>query len=67
VHFYTDGGGSEFGHKILTGVFTAELSALFTALPHVAEVIRPPQMCLILIDSLSLIKAVLEFFFVSIG
>jgi hypothetical protein len=33
-----------FGHKILSpaGVFTAELNALFTALRHIAEVMRPP-------------------------
>jgi hypothetical protein len=38
-----------FGHKIPSraGVFTAELSALFTALRHIAEVIRPPEICLI--------------------
>jgi ribonuclease HI len=47
------------GHKIQSpaGVFTAELSALFTALRHIAEVIRPPERCLILTDSLSSIKA----------
>jgi hypothetical protein len=51
-----------FGHKIpsLTGVFTAELSVLFTALRHIGEVIRPPEICLILTDSLSLIKAMLS-------
>jgi ribonuclease HI len=38
----------------------AELSALFTALRHIAEVIRPPERCLILTDSLSLIKAMLS-------
>jgi ribonuclease HI len=44
-----------FGHKIPSraGVFTAELSALFTALQHIAEVI------LILTDSLSSVKAIL--------
>jgi hypothetical protein len=55
--FYTDGsliegcatftvhqmGRGGFGHKIL-GVFTAALGALFTALRHIAEVIRPPKM-----------------------
>jgi hypothetical protein len=41
------------------GVFTAELSALFTALRHIVEVIRPPEKCLILNDSLSSIKAML--------
>jgi ribonuclease HI len=42
------------------GVFTAELSALFTALRHIAEVIRPPERCLILTDSLSSIKTILS-------
>jgi hypothetical protein len=39
-----------FGHKTPSpaGVFTAELNALFTALRHIAEVIRPPERCLIL-------------------
>jgi ribonuclease HI len=51
-----------FGHKILSpaGVFTAELSALFTALRHIAEVIQPRERCLILTDSLSSIKAMLS-------
>jgi ribonuclease HI len=55
-------GVSDFGHKIpsLAGVFTAELSALFTALRHISEVIRPPKRCLILTDSLSSIKAMLS-------
>jgi hypothetical protein len=37
-------GGGGFGHKVLSlaGVFTAELSALYTALRHIAEVARPP-------------------------
>jgi ribonuclease HI len=39
---------------------TAELSALFTALRHNSEVIRPPERCLILTDSLSSIKAMLS-------
>jgi ribonuclease HI len=72
--FYTDGvliegcagfavhqmGVGGFGHKIQSpaGVFTAELSALFTALRHIA--IRPPERCLILTDSLSSIKAMLS-------
>jgi hypothetical protein len=67
--FYTDGsfiegcegfavhqmGVSGFGFKIggPAGVFIAELSALFTALGHIAEVIRPPERCLILTDSLN--------------
>jgi hypothetical protein len=74
--FYTDGSliegcagfavhqmsGGGFEHNILSpaGVFTAELSALFTALRHIAEVIRPPARCIILIDSLSSIKAMLS-------
>jgi hypothetical protein len=43
-------GVSGFGYKIRrpAGVFTAELSALFTDLRHIAEVIRPPERCLIL-------------------
>jgi hypothetical protein len=47
-----------FGHKIQSsaGVFTAELSALFTALRHIAEVIRPPENFLILTDCLSSIR-----------
>jgi ribonuclease HI len=55
-------GVGRFGHKILSpaGVFTAELSALFTALRHIAEVIRPPERCLILTDSLTSIKAILS-------
>jgi hypothetical protein len=42
--FYTDGSLIEgcvgvFGHRILSpaGIFTAKLSALFTALQHIAE------------------------------
>jgi ribonuclease HI len=74
--FYTDGsliegcagfavhqmGVDGFGHKIPTpaGVFTGELSALFTALRHIPEVIRPPERCLILTDSLSSFKAMLS-------
>jgi hypothetical protein len=59
VHQMSGGG---LGHKIssLAGVFTAELSALFTALRHITEVIRPPERCLILSDSLSSIKAMLS-------
>jgi hypothetical protein len=72
--FYTDGsliercagfavhqmGMGRFGYKIQgpAGVFTAELSALCTALRHIAEVIRPPERCLILTDRLSSIKAI---------
>jgi hypothetical protein len=67
VFFYTDGslieecagfavqmGVGGFGHKIQSpaSVFTAELSALFTAVRHIAEVIRPTERCLILIDSM---------------
>jgi hypothetical protein len=66
--FYTDGffiegcasfvvqqmGVSGFGYKIQgpAGVFTAELSAVFTALQHIAGVIWTPERCLILTDSL---------------
>jgi hypothetical protein len=52
-------GVSAFGHEIegSAGVFTAVLSVLFTALRHIPEVIRPPEKCLILTDSLSSIKA----------
>jgi hypothetical protein len=55
-------GVAGFGYKIRgpVGVFTAELSALFTALWHIAEVIRPPKWCLILTDSLSLVKTMLS-------
>jgi hypothetical protein len=50
-----------FEHKILSPavVFTADLSALFTALQYIAEVILPPEKCLILTDSLSSIKALM--------
>jgi ribonuclease HI len=52
-------GGVGFAHRILSpaGVFTAELSALFTALRHIAEVIRPPERFLVLTDSLSSIMS----------
>jgi ribonuclease HI len=72
--FYTDGsliegcegfavhqmGVGGFGHKIPSpaGVFTAELTALFTALQHIAEVMWPPERCLT--DSLSSIKDMLS-------
>jgi ribonuclease HI len=42
------------------GVLTAELTALFTALRQISEVLRPPEKCLILTDSLSLIRAMLS-------
>jgi hypothetical protein len=74
--FYTDGsliegcagfsvhqmGVGGFGHKSLSpaGVSTAELSALFTGLRHIAEVIQPPERCLIPTDSLSSVKAMLS-------
>jgi hypothetical protein len=43
-------GVGEFGNRMLSpaAIFTAELSALFTALRHTAEVIRPPERSLIL-------------------
>jgi hypothetical protein len=52
-------GGGGFRHKIPSpaDVFTAGLSALFIALRQIVEVIRPSESCLILTDSLSLIKA----------
>jgi ribonuclease HI len=58
LHF--DVGG--FGYNIIgpAGVITAELNALFTALRHIAEIIWPPERCLILTDSLSSIKAMLS-------
>jgi ribonuclease HI len=51
-----------FGYKIQgpAGVFNAKLSALFTALRHITGVIRPPEGCLILTDSLGSIKAILS-------
>jgi hypothetical protein len=51
-----------FGYKIRgpTGVFTAELSALFTALRHIAKVSRPPERCFSLNNSLSSIKVMLS-------
>jgi hypothetical protein len=50
-----------FGYKIRgpAGVFTVEFSGLFTALRHIAEVIQPPERCLIISDSVGLIKAML--------
>jgi ribonuclease HI len=50
------------GHKKSSpaSVFTAELSSVFTALRHIAEVIRPPERCIILTDSLNSIKAMLS-------
>jgi ribonuclease HI len=71
--FYTDGslmeargllstGVGEFGFELSSpaGVFSAELSALFMALRHIREVTQPPEKCLILTDSLSLLKAMLS-------
>jgi hypothetical protein len=51
----------EFGFKLSSpaGVFSAKLSALFMVLRHIGEVIQPPEKCLILTDSLSLINAML--------
>jgi hypothetical protein len=51
-----------FRHKIVSpaGVFTAELSALFTALRRIVAVIWPPDRCLFSSDSLSSIKAMLS-------
>jgi ribonuclease HI len=74
--FYTDGsliegiagfavhrtGVDGFGFKLSSpaGVFSAQLSALLMALPHIREVIQPPEKCLILTDSLSLIRAMMS-------
>jgi hypothetical protein len=74
--FYTDGsliegcagfavhqmGVGGFGYKIRgpAGVFTAELSALFTGQRHIAELKRPQERCLIFTDTLSSIKAMLS-------
>jgi hypothetical protein len=54
--FYTDGSLVE-GYAGFASVFTTKLSAIFTALRYIAEVILPPERCLILTDSLSSIKA----------
>jgi hypothetical protein len=53
-------GGFEYKIQGPAGVFTAERSAFFTALRHIAEVKRPPERCLILTDSLCSIKAMLS-------
>jgi hypothetical protein len=55
-------GEGSFGYRILSraGVFTAEPYALFTAIRHIAEIVRPPKKCLILTDSLSSIKVMLS-------
>jgi hypothetical protein len=42
------------------GLFTAELSALFTAQRHIVEIVRPWERCLIHTDSLCSIKAMLS-------
>jgi hypothetical protein len=54
-------GVGRLGFKLSSpaGVFSADLSALFMALRHIREVIQLPEKCLILTDSLSLIKAML--------
>jgi hypothetical protein len=59
VHQIGRGG---LGHKIQSpaDLLTVELSDQFTALRHIAEVIRPPKKCLTLTDSLSSIKAMLS-------
>jgi hypothetical protein len=56
VHQMDVGG---FRHKILNPAtfLTAKLSALFTALRHIVEVIPPPERCFFPTDSLSSIKA----------
>jgi hypothetical protein len=55
-------GGGRFGNKILSsaGVCTADLNTLFTVLRHIAEVVRPPERCLIVTEHLSLINAMLS-------
>jgi hypothetical protein len=55
-------GVSVFGYNIRgpAGVFTADRSALFTALRHIAEVIWLPERCFILTNSLISIKVMLS-------
>jgi hypothetical protein len=62
IHWWHPASVGAFGYKIQgpAGVFTADLNALFTALRHIARVIRPRERCLILTDSLSSIKAMLS-------
>jgi hypothetical protein len=55
-----DVGGYRHQIQSSAGVFTAELSALFTALRHIAVVIQPPLRSIILNDSLISIKAMLS-------
>jgi hypothetical protein len=59
IHRTGEGG---FSYKISSpaGIFTAELTALFVTLRHIGEANQPPQKCLILIDSLISIKALLS-------
>jgi ribonuclease HI len=60
VVLYMGVGGFEDMIQGPAGVFTAGLNALFTALQHIAKVIRPPERCLFLTDSQSSIKAILS-------
>jgi hypothetical protein len=59
--FHRPGEGG-FGYKIsgMAGIFTAELIVLFVTLRYIGEVIQPPENCLILTDSLSLVMALLS-------
>jgi ribonuclease HI len=59
--FYRTGDGG-FGNKISSpaGIFAAEVIALFVTLRHIGEVIHPPEKCLILTESLSLVKAMVS-------
>jgi hypothetical protein len=59
--FYRTGEGS-FGYMISSpvGIFTVELTALFASLRHIGKVIQSSEKCLILTDSLSLVKALLS-------
>jgi hypothetical protein len=55
-------GEGSFGYMISSpvGVFTVELTALFASLRHIGKVIQSSEKCLILTDSLSLVKALLS-------
>jgi hypothetical protein len=52
----------DFDYKLSSpaGILTAEFTALFVTLRHIAEVIQPPEKCLVLTDSLSSVKALLS-------
>jgi hypothetical protein len=61
IHRTGEGG---FGYEIFStaDIFTVELTAfLFVTLRHnIGEVIQPPEKCLILTDSLSLVRPLLS-------